>query len=92
MNIKELYFGGWVTALINVIAMCSAGNEPFIVSGFIIAMIIIFIFCSGIRLMMASALKEKEGEDCGTDWISFGSFAAGSAISTIITIIMFLLG
>lgn len=93
MNAKEIYFGGWMTALLNVIAMCSAGNDPFDTFGFVIAMVIVFLFCSGIRLMLASAGKEDpEDGDAPTKWTEFGSFALGSGISTAITILMFLIG
>lgn len=91
MNTKEIYFGGWVTALCNIIAMCSVGNDPIQTVGFVIAMIIIFLFCSGIRLMMASAVKEVPGQDASTKWVDFGSFALGAGISTVITILMFLI-
>lgn len=79
--------GGWITALILLLAMCSLGNEPFLVGGFIGTVLIIFGFSCGIRLMLL-ATKEKE---LGVEWKSFKWYSIGAAISAFVPLGLFLL-
>ena len=87
MNQKEMYLGGWATALLILVALCSLGNEPFLVGGFALAMAVLLAFSCGIRLMLLSSTKGEKG----TDWKAFGSYAVGAAISTIIPLGLFLI-
>ena len=86
MNQKEMYLGGWATALLILVAICSLGNETFAVGGFVLALITMLAISCGIRLMLLSAAKEGYG----TDWKAFGYYALGAAISTVVPMFLFL--
>ena len=86
MNQKEMYLGGWATALLNLVAICSLGNEPFSIGGFVFALLIMLAISCGIRLMLLSAAKESYG----TNWKAFGYYALGAAISTVVPMFLFL--
>lgn len=91
MKSKEVFLGGWATALANLVAICSVGNDEISTSGFVIAMLVILAVSCGIRLMLASCVKEVDGHDVATDWISFGSYSLGAVITTAVTMFIFLI-
>lgn len=91
MKAKEMYLGGWVTSLVNLIAIGSADGEEIQKGGFVLAMLIILAVSCGIRLMVASAAKEKEDSDAPTNWTLLGHYSIGAAISTAVTLLIFLL-
>lgn len=91
MKSKEVFLGGWATALANLVAICSVGNDEISTSGFVIAMLVILAVSCGIRLMLASCVKEVDGQDVATDWVSFGSYSLGAVITTAVTMFIFLI-
>lgn len=91
MKSREMFLGGWATALANLVAICSVGNDEIIVWGFVVAMLVILAVSCGIRLMLASCVKEAEKKDAATDWASFGSYSLGACISTAVTLFLFLI-
>lgn len=91
MKSKEVFLGGWVNALANLVAICSVGNDEIITWGFIAAMLIILAASCGIRLMLVSCIKEIDGQDVATDWASFGSYSLGAVITTAVTMFIFLI-
>lgn len=91
MKSKEVFLGGWATALANLVAIGSVGNGEISTSGFVIAMSVILVVSCGVRLMLASCVKEGEDMDLPTDWASFGSYSLGAVISTVVTLFIFLI-
>lgn len=90
MKAKEIYLGGWITALTNTIAICSVAGEQIIKWGFIFAMLAILAISIAIRWMVASCPKETEGCDASTDWLSLGMFSIGATISTAVALFIYL--
>ena len=90
MKSREVFLGGWATALANLVAICSVGNDEISTSGLVIAMSVILAVSCGVRLMLASCVKEGIDRDLPTDWASFGSYSLGAVISTAVTLFFFL--
>lgn len=90
MKSKEMFLGGWATALANLVAIGSVGNGPIGKGGLVLGMLAILVVSCGIRLMLASCVKEGKDRDLPTDWVSFGSYSLGAVISTAVTLFIFL--
>ena len=88
MNKTNLFLGGWATALTNIVAMLSVGDDKFIKSGFILGIIIIFVFINAIAIGIVNSDRDKDA----VKWKNYFSFLVGSAITAIVTIAMYLLG
>lgn len=88
MNKTNLFLGGWATALTNVVAMLSVGDDKFIKSGFILGMLAIFLLFNAIAIGVVNTVSDKNA----VKWADYFSFLLGSAISTGVTIAMYLLG
>lgn len=88
MNKTNLFLGGWATALTNVVAMLSVGDDKFIKSGFILGMLAIFLLFNVIAIGIVNTVGDKNA----VKWGNYFSFLLGSAISTGVTIAMYLLG
>lgn len=88
MNKTNLFLGGWATALTNIIAMLSVGDDKFIKSGFILGTIAIFVFLNAIAIGIVNSASDKSA----VKWKNYFSFLVGSGITAIITIAMYLLG
>lgn len=85
MNVKEMYLGGWSTALMVLVAMCSLGNEPFDAAPFVGVMLVLMGFCCLVRgMMLYSAAKGG-----GIDWMAFRDFAIGAGVSVIVPAVLF---
>lgn len=80
----QFTFGALTTLSVDAILFLSAIGEEVLTHSFVISVLIIFAFVSFIKLMLGNATKDNEG----TDWKSIGSFVLGSAISTIIVLVM----
>lgn len=85
MNVKEIFLGGWATAILILVAMCSLGNEPFSVGPFIGVISVLMGFCCLIRVMVLCSTPEKKN----TDWKAFRDFVIGAGISAIIPAVLF---
>lgn len=85
MNVKEMSLGGWSTALMVLVAMCSLGNEPFDAVPFVGVMIVLMGFCCLVRGMMLYSASKKGS----VDWMAFRDFAIGAAISVIVPALLF---
>lgn len=91
MKTKELIIGFVATALAESVAVWSVGGDDIILYGFIIAMVVILFMSCGIRLMLASATKETNGQSSSTDWQVVCSYCLGSVISTVLVSLFVLL-
>lgn len=91
MKSREVFLGGWATALTNLVAIGSVGSDPISKGGLVLALLVILAVSCGIRLMLASCVKEVDGQDVATDWASFGSYSFGAVISTAVTLFIFLI-
>lgn len=91
MKSREVFLGGWATALANLVAIGSVGNDEISIEGFVFAMLVILAVSCGVSLMLASCVKEVDGQDVATDWASFGSYSLGAVISTAVTLFIFLI-
>ena len=91
MKSREVFLGGWATALANLVAIGSVGSDPIGKGGLVLALLVVLVVSCGIRLMLASCVKEGKDSDLPTDWASFGSYSLGAAISTAVTLFIFLI-
>ena len=91
MKSREVFLGGWATALANLVAIGSVGSEPIGKGGLVLALLVILAVSCGIRLMLASCVKEGKDRDLPTDWASFGSYSLGAVISAAVTLFIFLI-
>lgn len=87
MNKFQFIYGAGITAILNLLLYITALGEEIIKSGLITALIIIFIFSVGVKIVLANTVKDGQS----TDWKSVGSFALGSGVVTIITLVLSLL-
>ena len=87
MSKFQFIYGAGITAILNLLLYITALGEEIIKSGLITALIIIFIFSVGDKTVLANTVKDGKS----TDWKSIGSFALGSGIVTIITLVLSLL-
>ena len=91
MKSREVFLGGWATALANLVAIGSVGSDPIGKGGLVLALLVVLVVSCGIRLMLASCVKEGKDRDLPTDWASFGSYSLGAVISTAVTLFIFLI-
>lgn len=91
MKSREVFLGGWATALANLVAIGSVGSSPIDKGGLVLALLVILAVSCGIRLMLASCVKEDKDMDLPTDWVSFGSYSLGAVISAAVTLLIFLI-
>ena len=87
MNKSQIIYGACVTAVLNLLLYIISLGGEIIKSGLITALIITFIFSVGIKTILANTVKDGGA----TDWKAVGSFALGSGIVTIITLVLSLL-
>ena len=85
MNLKEMFLGGWATALIVLVAMCSLGNEPFGVLPFLGVLAVVMIFTCGVRAMMLCSASDKKG----IDWKAYRDYVIGAGISVVVPALLF---
>ena len=87
MNKFQFIYGAGITAILNLLLYITALGGEIIKSGLVISLITIFIFSVGVKIVLANTVKDGQS----TDWKSVGSFALGSAIVTIVTLVLSLL-
>ena len=87
MNKFQFIYGAAVTAILNLLLYITVLGEEPIKSGMIGALLTIFIFSVGIKLMLVNTVKDNES----VDWKAFGSYTLGAGIVTIITLVLSLL-
>lgn len=85
MNLKEMFLGGWATALIVLVAVCSLGNEPFGVLPFLGVLAVVMIFTCGVRAMMLCSASDKKG----IDWKAYRDYVIGAGISVVVPALLF---
>lgn len=85
MNVKEMFLGGWATALIVLVAVCSLGNEPFGVLPFLGVLAVVMIFTCGVRAMMLCSASDKKG----IDWKAYRDYVIGAGISVVVPALLF---
>ena len=85
MNLKEMFLGGWATALIVLVAVCSLGNEPFGVLPFLGVLAVVMIFTCGVRAMMLCSTSDKKN----TDWKAYRDYVIGAGISVVVPALLF---
>lgn len=85
MNLKEMFLGGWATALIVLVAMCSLGNEPFGVLPFLGVLAVVMIFTCGVRAMMLCSASDKKS----IDWKAYRDYVIGAGISVVVPALLF---
>ena len=78
------------TGLINLLMVFTAAGEEIITSGFITAVCVLFAMSIGIRLMLASAMKESDGQDAATDWASWAWYTLGALVASVISMFLVL--
>lgn len=87
MSKFQFIYGAGITAVLNLLLYITALGGEIIKSGLVISLITIFIFSVGVKIALANTVKDGQS----TDWKSVGSFALGSGIVTIITLVLSLL-
>lgn len=87
MSKFQFIYGAGITAILNLLLYITALGGEIIKSGLVISLITIFIFSVGIKIVLANTVKDGQS----TNWKSVGSFALGSGIVTIITLVLSLL-
>lgn len=87
MSKFQFIYGACVTALLNLLLYITALGGEIIKSGLVVSLITIFIFSVGVKIALANTVKDGQS----TDWKSIGSFALGSGVVTIITLVLSLL-
>lgn len=87
MNKFQFIYGAGITAILNLLLYITALGGEIIKSGLVLSLVTIFIFSVGIKIALANTVKDGQS----TDWKSVGSFALGSGIVTIITLVLSLL-
>ena len=86
MNLKEMSLGGWSTAILALVAMCSLGNEPFEAGLFVCVLLFLMAFSCLMRgrLLYSGAQRKK-----GIDWKAFRDYAIGAGISVVVPALLF---
>lgn len=84
MNIKEMSLGGWSTAILALVAMCSLGNEPFEAGPFVCVLLVLMAFSCLIRGMLLYSSPQKKG----IDWKALGCYGIGAAVSVAVPAVM----
>jgi hypothetical protein len=85
MNLKEMFLGGWATALIVLVAMCSLGNEPFEAGPFGCVLLVLMVFSCMIRGMMLYSESQRQG----FDWKAYRDYVIGAGISVVVPALLF---
>lgn len=85
MNFKEMFLGGWATALIVLVAVCSLGNEPFEAGTFVCVLLVLMVFSCLIRGMMLYSESQRQG----FDWNAFRDYVIGAGISVVVPALLF---
>ena len=83
---KEVIYGFLATGLINLFLVLTAIGEEIITSGFITAVCVLFALSIGIRVMLASAEKESDGQDAATDWSSWAWYTLGALMASAVSL------
>ena len=87
MSKFQIIYGACITALLNLLLYITALGGEIIKSGLVVSLITIFVFSVGVKIALANTVKDGQS----TDWKSIGSFALGSGIVTIVTMVLSLL-
>lgn len=87
MNTNQIIHGAIITLVLDVILLCTGIGSKIITHGLIIALIILFMFSVGVKIMLANCTKDNEA----TDWKAIGSYAFGAGIITIVVLAISLL-
>ena len=87
MSKFQIIYGACVTAVLNLLLYITTLGGEIIKSGLITALIIIFAFSVIVKIMISRTTNEGKN----TDWKSVVSFAFGSGIVTIVTLVLSLL-
>lgn len=80
-----MFLGGWATALIVLVAVCSLGNEPFGVLPFLGVLAVVMIFTCGVRAMMLCSASDKKS----IDWKAYRDYVIGAGISVVVPALLF---
>lgn len=86
MDIKEMSLGGWSTAILALVAMCSLGNEPFEAGPFVCVLLVLMAFSCLIRGMMLYSESQRKK---GIDWKAFRDYVIGAGISVVVPAFLF---
>ena len=87
MSKFQIIYGACVTAILDLILYITSLGGEIIKSGLVTALFIIFAFSVIVKIMISRTTNEGKN----TDWKSVGSFALGSGVVTIITLVLSLL-
>lgn len=87
MSKFQIIYGASITALLNLLLYITTLGGEIIKSGLVVSLITIFIFSVGVKITLANTVKDGQS----TNWKSVGSFALGSGIVTIVTLVLSLL-
>ena len=87
---KEVIYGFLATGLINLFLVLTAIGEEIITSGFITAVCVLLALSIGVRLMLASAEKESDGQDAATDWVSWAWYTLGALMASAMSLCLVL--
>lgn len=87
MSKFQIIYGAGITTVLNLLLYITALGGEIIKSGLVISLVTIFIFSVGVKIVLANTVKDGQS----TDWKSVGSFALGSGVVTIITLVLSLL-
>lgn len=87
MNKFQFIYGAGITAVLNLLLYITTLGGEIIKSGLVVSLITIFIFSVGVKIVLANTIKDGQS----TDWKSIVSFAFGSGIVTIVTLVLSLL-
>ena len=87
MSKFQIIYGASITTILNLLLYITALGEEIIKSGLVVSLITIFIFSVGVKIALANTIKDGQS----TNWKSVGSFALGSGVVTIVTLVLSLL-
>lgn len=87
MSKFQFIYGAGITAILNLLLYITALGGEIIKSGLVLSLVTIFIFSVGVKIALTNTVKDGQS----TDWKSVGSFALGSGVITIITLVLSLL-
>lgn len=85
MNLREMFLGGWATAMLALVAVCSLGNEPFSVGPFIGVLAVLMGFSCLIRVMILCSNSDKKN----IDWKDYRDYVIGAGISVVVPALLF---
>ena len=87
MSKFQIIYGVCITAVLNLLLYITTLGGEIIKSGLVVSLITIFVFSLGVKIALANTVKDGQS----TNWKSVGSFALGSGVVTIITLVLSLL-